>query len=379
VVRRFLSGGSARRCPPILAVTPGEPGGVGPEIAAHLFARFKPRDSIALIVASYAVLEPWLARYRAKPEVILAYPRHPGIEHFVSDAAAVVASLAARPRPPRVIVLDTGCRDRFSIGRDTPGGGRHSGWALDIACRLTTAGLVDGIVTGPISKNSLNLGGYPYTGHTEFLSRHFDAPDCQMVMVCGDFRVVPLTRHIPLAEVPAAITEGKIVSALRVLDRALQTDFGIRTPRIAVAGLNPHAGDSGVIGSEEASVIEPAIRQARRLGIRVDGPVPGDALFQSALRTASSKSASRTASGGDRSGTFDAFLAMYHDQGLIPFKMVSQRRGVNVTAGLPVVRTSVDHGTAYDIAGKGVADTDSLKEAYRLAEILVRRRQKRVG
>jgi len=373
-VRRFLSGGGARRCPPILAVTPGEPGGLGPEIAAHLFARYRPRDSIALVVASHAVLEPWLGRYRAAPEVVLAYPRHPGIEHFVSDAAAVVASLAARPRPPRVIVLDTGCRDRFSIGRDTPGGGRHSGWALDIACRLTTEGVVDGIVTGPISKNSLNLGGYPYTGHTEFLSRYYDAPDCQMVMACGGFRVVPLTRHIPLSEVPASITAEKIVSTLRVLNRALQTDFGIRTPRIAVAGLNPHAGDSGLVGSEEADVIAPAISRARRLGIRVTGPLPGDALFQSAFETAS-----RTASGKGRSGTFDAFIAMYHDQGLIPFKMVSQRRGVNVTVGLPVVRTSVDHGTAYDVAGKGVASTDSLREAYRLAEILVRRRQKRVG
>jgi 4-hydroxythreonine-4-phosphate dehydrogenase len=311
--------------------------------------------------------------------VVLAYPRRPGIEHFVSDAAAVVSGLAARRRPPRVIVLDTGCRDRFSIGRDTAGGGRHSGWALDIACRLTTEGLVDGIVTGPLSKNSLDLGGYPYTGHTEFLSRYFDAPDCQMVMVCGDFRVVPLTRHIPLNAVAAQITATKLLSALRVVNRALQTDFGIRTPRIAVAGLNPHAGDSGVIGSEEASVIEPAIRRARRLGLRVTGPVPGDALFQTALHTAVSKSALKTASRAGRGGTFDAFIAMYHDQGLIPFKMVSQRRGVNVTVGLPVVRTSVDHGTAYDVAGKGVASTDSLREAYRLAEILVRRRQKRVG
>jgi 4-hydroxythreonine-4-phosphate dehydrogenase len=360
MVRRFLSGGRAG--PPILAVTPGEPGGIGPEITARLFARFRPRDSIALVVGSYAVLEPWLERYRAAPEVVLAYPRRPGIEHFVSDAAAVVSSLAAKPRPPRVIVLDTGCRDRFSIGRDTAGGGRHSGWALDIACRLATEGLVDGIVTGPLSKKSLNLGGYPYTGHTEFLSRYFDAPDCQMVMVSGDFRVVPLTRHIPLAGVPGAITVGRIVSTLRVVCGALQTDFGIRTPRIAVAGLNPHAGDSGVIGSEEADVIVPAIRRARRMGLRVTGPVPGDALFQEA-----------------RSGTFDAFIAMYHDQGLIPFKMLSQRRGVNVTVGLPIVRTSVDHGTAYDVAGQGVASIDSLREAYRLAEILVRRRQKRVG
>jgi 4-hydroxythreonine-4-phosphate dehydrogenase len=360
-VRRLTGSTSRAAAPsPIIAVTPGEPGGVGPEITAHLFARWRPRGSIALIVASYAALEPWLDRYRAAHELILAYPRHPGIDGFVTDAAAAIGSIAGRPRPPRVIVLDTGCRDRFALGRDTPGGGRHSGWALDIACRLASVGLVEGIVTGPISKNSLNLGGYPYTGHTEFLSRFFDAPDCQMVMVRGDFRVIPLTRHIPLAAVPAAITPGKIVTALRVVSRALRTDFGVRAPRIAVAGLNPHAGDAGVIGSEEIDIIAPAIRRARRLGLCVTGPVAGDALFQKA-----------------ESGTFDAFIAMYHDQGLIPFKMVSRRRGVNVTVGLPVVRTSVDHGTAYDVAGKGIATTDSLREAYGLAETLIRRRRKR--
>ena len=347
---------------PILAVTPGEPGGVGPEITARVFARFRPLASTALIVGAYPVLEPWFRRYRATPHVILAHPRTPGIESFVSDAAGVVRDLVAPRRAPRVIVLDTGCRDRFTVGRDTSGGGRHSGWALDIACRLSSVGLVEGIVTGPVSKNSLNLGGYPYTGHTEFLSRFFSAPDCQMVMTFGNFRVVPLTRHIPLKDVPAAITEGKLVTALRVVSEALERDFGVKKPRLAVAGLNPHAGDGGVIGVEEREIITPAIRRAHRLGLRVTGPIPGDALFQ-----------------GARSGTFDAIIAMYHDQGLIPFKMVSRRRGVNVTVGLPVVRTSVDHGTAYDVAGRGVASTNSLREAYRLAEALVRRRRKRVG
>jgi len=347
---------------PIIAVTPGDPGGVGPEITARFFARSRPLASTALIVGAYPVLEPWLRRYRAAAHVILAHPRTPGIESFVSDAAEVVRNLVAPPRAPRVIVLDTGCRDRFTVGRDTPGGGRHSGWALDIACRLSSAGLVEGIVTGPVSKNSLDLGGYPYAGHTEFLSRFFSAPNCQMVMVYGDFRVIPLTRHIPLKDVSAAITEGKLVTALRVVSEALERDFGVKRPRLAVAGLNPHAGDGGVTGSEEREIIAPAIRRARRLGLRVTGPIPGDAIFQDA-----------------RSGTFDAFIAMYHDQGLIPFKMVSRRRGVNVTVGLPIVRTSVDHGTAYDVAGKGVASTDSLREAYRLAETLVRRRRKRVG
>jgi 4-hydroxythreonine-4-phosphate dehydrogenase len=227
---------------------------------------------------------------------------------------------------------------------------------------LATEGLVEGIVTGPISKNSLQLGGYPFTGHTELLSRHFGAPDCQMMMVYRAFRVVPLTRHLPVHDVSGALSVKKIVTALRVVNESLVREFGVPKPRLAVSGLNPHAGDGGVLGSEEIGIIAPALRRARRLGLRVTGPVPADALFQDA-----------------KSGTFDVFITMYHDQGLIPFKMISKRRGVNVTVGLPVVRTSVDHGVAYDIAGKGIASTESLKEAYRLAETLVRRRRKRMG
>jgi 4-hydroxythreonine-4-phosphate dehydrogenase len=183
-----------------------------------------------------------------------------------------------------------------------------------------------------------------------------------MVMVHRNFRVVPLTRHLPLKDVSKAVSPDALVTALRVVTESLQRDFGISRPRIAVSGLNPHAGDGGILGREEIEVIGPALRRARRLGLCAEGPVPADALFQKA-----------------RDGTFDAFVAMYHDQGLIPFKMVSRRRGVNVTVGLPVVRTSVDHGVAYDIAGKGKASTESLREAYRLAEALVRRRRKRRG
>ncbi len=355
--------GNAR--PPIIAVTPGEPGGIGPEITAHLFAGFTPKGSIALIIGARRVLDPWLARYRAKPvfiETAKTASDRRRRDDLVSKVRDVLANLPRGARVPRVMVLDTGCTETFRRGRDSLGGGRHSGFALEVACALATEGIVEGIVTGPVSKNSLQLGGYPFTGHTELLSRHFSAPDCQMMMVYRAFRVVPLTRHLPVRDVSHTLSARKIVAALRVVNESLVHEFDVPSPRLAVSGLNPHAGEEGVLGPEEAAIIEPALREARRSGLHVTGPVPGDALFQDA-----------------ESGTFDAFITMYHDQGLIPFKMISKRRGVNVTVGLPVVRTSVDHGVAYDIAGKGIASTESLKAAYRLAETLVKRRRKRMG
>jgi 4-hydroxythreonine-4-phosphate dehydrogenase len=183
-----------------------------------------------------------------------------------------------------------------------------------------------------------------------------------MMMVYRTFRVVPLTRHLPLRSVRGVLSSEEILAGLHVVNDALVRDFGVVRPRLAVSGLNPHAGEGGLLGSEEGEVIGPALKRARKQGLQITGPVPGDALFQYA-----------------ETGTFDAFITMYHDQGLIPFKMVSKRRGVNVTVGLPVVRTSVDHGVAYDIAGRGEASLRSLQAAYRLAEKLVGRRRRREG
>lgn len=337
---------------PIIAVTPGEPGGVGPEIAARLFAAYRPTGSAAVVVGAYPVLEPWFDRFGVEARV-------------VEGAAGVVEAVASGGRAGRrspVVVLDTGRRERFAVGRDTAGGGRHAGFALETACSLAADGLFEGIVTGPLSKRALHLGGYAFNGHTEFLARFFEAPDCQMMMVYNKLRVVPLTRHVPLRRVAGKLSVEKVLAAVRVVDGALRRDFRVPRPRIAVCGLNPHAGEAGVLGSEEIDVIEPALEKARALGVRLTGPVPGDVLFQEA-----------------GTGTFDAFIAMYHDQGLIPFKMISKRRGVNVTVGLPVVRTSVDHGVAYDIAGRGKASPRSLEAALRLAEALVRGRRAREG
>jgi 4-hydroxythreonine-4-phosphate dehydrogenase len=329
---------------PVIAVTSGDPSGIGPEIVSQLFSRYRPGGSSAVIIGS--------------PTVFARLPERLDKKLPVFRATGDISR--EQMRKSRMAILDSGYRGRYVIGRDCRGGGQHAGSALETAIHLVQAGAVDAIVTAPISKKALSLAGYSFTGHTEMFARYFDAPNCQMVMVHRDLRVVPLTRHIPLRRVSAALTVDGIVTALNVLRRALVDDFGIPRPRIAVAGLNPHAGDGGVLGGEELSVIAPALTRARRRGIRVTGPVAGDALFLQA-----------------GAGTFDAFVAMYHDQGLIPFKMLAKRRGVNVTVGLPVVRTSVDHGVAFDIARHGVASDASLKQAYLLAEKLVRRAGKR--
>ena len=327
---------------PVIAVTIGDPGGIGPEIVARMFARYRPSRSIVLLIGSVRVLEPLLGRARGRVRRVET--------QYIREACDST-------RPGHILVLDTGCRTRYAVGRDSCGGGRQAGEALDIACQLVDDQRVDGLVTAPVSKRSLILAGYPFTGHTEMFAEYLRAPDCQMMMVYRKFRVVPLTRHIPVHEVSAALTADRIVTALGVVWRALITDFGIPEPHMAVAALNPHAGEGGMVGREEGDAIEPALRRARRKGLRITGPVAGDSLFQQPAN-----------------GTFDAFVSMYHDQGLIPFKMAARRRGVNVTVGLPVVRTSVDHGVAYDIAGKGIASMTSLEAAYRLAEKLVTRR-----
>jgi 4-hydroxythreonine-4-phosphate dehydrogenase len=240
-----------------------------------------------------------------------------------------------------------------------------------MACELARNRSVVGIVTAPISKKSLNLGDFHYPGHTEMLAQYLNSPDCQMMMVYKDLRVVPMTRHVPIRDVASRISEDLLLTCLRETHRGLLEWFGIEAPRIAVAGLNPHAGEGGVIGTEERDVIAPVLDRLRDVGMDVTGPLPADSMFQSAGRLLEETLAESSPRGDDAP---DAYVTMYHDQGLVPFKMVARRRGVNVTVGLPVIRTSVDHGCAYDIAGQGIAETASLREAYELAESLAHNR-----
>lgn len=247
---------------------------------------------------------------------------------------------------------------KVEIGKASSETGPYAMQALEMAVRDLAAGHLDALVTAPIDKHTIAPGG-GFSGHTEFLARAFQTSDYLMFLVSGDLRVALVTGHVPVSKIAPLITKDNIHRKLQLMVRSLQRDFDIRKPRIAVLSLNPHAGDQGVIGMEDKEVIAPAVKEAYEKGMTVFGPYPADGFF-----------------GSGHYRKFDAVLAMYHDQGLIPFKTLAFENGVNFTAGLPVVRTSPDHGTAYDIAGKGCASEVSLRDAIYAAIDIYRRREK---
>ena len=234
----------------------------------------------------------------------------------------------------------------IALGKETEEGGRFAHVALDRAVRDLKEGHIDLLVTAPINKNAMKMAGFPFPGHTEYLAHEFGAKDGLMMMISDSLRVALMSSHVPLQQVSSTITKQLMHSKLDLLIKTLQVDFGISQPVIAVLGLNPHAGEAGTIGTEEEQVIRPAIIEAKKSGDLVMGPFPADGFFGSLQHT-----------------KYDAVLAMYHDQGLVPFKMLHFHDGVNFTAGLPFVRTSPDHGTAYEIAGKNEADPSSFRAA----------------
>ena len=227
-------------------------------------------------------------------------------------------------------------------GQLTETGGKYAILSLQTAVAALKQNQIDGLVTAPIHKKNIQSPDFNFTGHTPFLKNIFGANDVAMMLCAGNFRVALVTEHIPISEVARHITKEAILSKLTIIHKSLQRDFGIDKPRIAVLGLNPHAGDEGLVGNEEETIIKPAIKEAKNNNMLVVGPYSADAFF---ARRQHDK--------------FDAVLAMYHDQGLIPFKALAVNEGVNYTAGLPGVRTSPDHGVAFDISGKDKADTSS--------------------
>lgn len=248
---------------------------------------------------------------------------------------------------------------RVELGKSTKQAGEASWQALEAAVRDLKSGDIDVVVTAPINKENIQSENFNFPGHTEFFAKEFGAKDYLMLMVSDVLKVGVVTGHIPLSQVAPTITKGKILSNIRILHKTFLEDFSIRKPRIAVLGLNPHAGDGGVIGNEEETMIIPAIKQANEEGIIALGPYSADGYF-----------------GSGEFKKFDVTLAMFHDQGLIPFKSFAFESGVNYTAGLPIIRTSPGHGTAYGIAGTGTASEESFRNALYLAIDLFENRKR---
>lgn len=249
----------------------------------------------------------------------------------------------------------------ITLGKPTDVGGRCAFLALEKAVKDLNAGLIDALVTAPINKKAMQMANFPFIGHTEYITAQLKSKESLMLMVSEALRVGLVTNHLPVKEVANGVTTEKVLLKLMILAETLRIDFNIGRPTIAVLGLNPHAGDEGAIGNEEETIIRPAIEQAKSKGVLAFGPFPADGFF-----------------GSGQYQKYDAILAMYHDQGLVPFKTLSFGAGVNYTAGLSAVRTSPDHGTAFDIAGKGEADETSFIKSLFLALDIVNNRNEYV-
>jgi len=263
----------------------------------------------------------------------------------------------AHPRRPNIINIHDE-EIKIDLGKSTPIAGELSLLSLEAACEDLQKGLIDVVVTAPINKKNIQSPGFAFPGHTEYFARKFNADNYLMLMINNVLRIGMVTGHVPLGSVKDILTEDLIIRKLQAMNFSLMRDFGIIKPRIAVLSLNPHAGDGGLLGTEEQTVIQPAIEKAYNQNILAFGPYPSDGFF-----------------GAGSFSNFDGVLAMYHDQGMVPFKLMSFDEGVNFTAGLSVVRTSPAHGTAYDLAGKNEASPESFRNALYLAGEIFAHRQ----
>jgi 4-hydroxythreonine-4-phosphate dehydrogenase len=282
----------------------------------------------------------------SKPKVALTTGDPAGIGPEISERAAVDESVREVCEP---VLFGPPHPHLFAPGSLSAEAGRAAYESIVRAVEAARSGMVDAIATAPVNKEAFRLAGLPWTGHTDLLAHLTGSSQVAMMFYSEPLRVVLATIHIPLSKVPGAVTQASLEATIDLTAKEMPR-FGIEQPRIAVAGLNPHAGEHGLFGEEEQQVMSPAIEACRARGIDVTGPYPGDTIFVRATR-----------------GEFDVVVACYHDQGLIPVKLLAFGHAVNVTLGLPIIRTSVDHGTAFDIAGKGIADAGSMIEAVRLA------------
>ena len=330
---------------PTLAVTMGDPAGIGPEIIVKAWAATRGGEQPFFVVGDHGLLA--------------GAPGAGGLKLERIASPEEAASVFARALP----VLDLPVQAQVVAGKPSPAHAPAVIRWIETASGLALSGAIGGMVTAPIAKAPLYEAGFEFPGHTEFLGEltrgqaRDDLRGPVMMLTAQDLRTTLVTIHEPLSAVPGLLTLDRIVSTVRITAHALAEDFGIDKPRIAIAALNPHAGEKGALGNEEARIIAPACAALRRLGIDCTDPLPADTLFHAAARA-----------------SYDAVVCMYHDQALIPVKMLDFWGGVNITLGLPIVRTSPDHGVAYDIAGRGLARADSLVAAIGMAAGIAARR-----
>ena len=326
-----------------IGITHGDINGIGCEV-------------ILKALSDTRMLELFTPVIYSSPKVIAYYRKALGLNNLNTQSARS----AEEAHDERINVVN--CINdeiRVEMGKSTPQGGEAALASLQMAVNEIKSGLLDALVTAPVNKYNIQSDKFRFAGHTEYLQSEFGSNHVLMLMVSDSLRMGILTSHTPLAEVPALITQAKLTSTLRLLNRTMLEDFNINRPRIAVLSLNPHAGDNGLLGAEEQTIIIPAIERVKNDGILAFGPYPSDGFF-----------------GSDNYRKYDVILAMYHDQGMTAFKTLCFSQGVNYTAGLPIVRTSPAHGTAYDLAGKDVASPESFRQAiYMACDIAANRKQ----
>jgi len=326
---------------PRIGITLGDLNGIGPEVVIKALADHRILNMVTPVIYGSA-------------RVLSFYRKLMNLEEFNYSQVKAKGQFF-----PKAINIVNCWEDVIEItpGQPSKQTARAALLSLQKVIEETKEGLIDGFVTAPIDKNTIHSDQFPFRGHTEYLTKEFDALESLMLMVSEQLKVGLATEHLALRDVANHITRERVELKIRLMELSLKQDFGLSKPKIAVLGLNPHAGDEGLIGQEEQTVIKPVIQDLKRKGKLVFGPFPADGFFAA----------------GDYQ-KYDGVLAMYHDQGLVAFKTIAFSNGVNYTAGLPVVRTSPDHGTAYSIAGKNQADESSLREAIYLAATIVQQR-----
>lgn len=328
---------------PTIGISIGDPNGIGPEVVLKTLSHPGITKLLTpVIYASTSILDQWQALLDTDVSVReIEADRHDFVRGKVN------------------LVLITDEAFELSVGHSTAAAGKMAALSLEKATADLKNGKIDGLVTAPINKSNMPKDDFPFPGHTEFLTTRLEAETSLMFLVSDDLRVGLVTNHLPIAEVAGQVSKPLIMAKIAQMDQTLRRDFGIEKPMIAVLALNPHAGDNGLIGQEDDKIVRPAVYEAKKKRHLVMGPYPADGFF-----------------GSGKHRKVDGILAMYHDQGLVPFKALSFGQGVNYTGGLPAIRTSPDHGTAYDIAGKGEADPASFRRALFLAqEAVINRRR----